>query len=97
MENIEKTSYTTEEYYDIYGDNIKVNFNVDYISTQPSGSSSCSAHAEAMMLSMFYDMKFPALNFWNNANETSGGIVWQGNEKFVEQVGIEADKGTKLE
>ena len=35
MENQDKKEYTTEEYYEMYGDAIKVNFNADYLSTQP--------------------------------------------------------------
>lgn len=98
MENQDKKEYTTEEYYEMYGDAIKVNFNADYLSTQPRGSQSCPVHAEAMMLSMYYDVKFDGNRFWNQSNETSGGISWNGSnryEKISETIGIEADDKTE--
>ncbi len=82
MENQEKKEYTTAEYYEMYGDDIKVNFNIDYLSTQPSGSQSCSAHAEAMMLSMYYNIKFEGNRFWSQKNEVSGEIRWNGSSRY---------------
>ncbi len=83
---MENTEYTTEYYKNKFGNEIKVNFSVDYFSTQASGSISCPAHAEAMMLSMYYDRYIPYDMFWEAGYSEENGPHWKGNREFFSQI-----------